>query len=86
MFFEVDKKVRKKVLNENILNDDFDKFNEKIQDRILRQIHDKDFKAIPIKYDSDNLEYDETHQYMIAKVMKKNLKYDKNIGRMFRKK
>jgi len=86
MFFEVDKKVRKKVLNENILNDDFDKFNEKIQDRILRQIHDKDFQAIPIKYDSDNLEYDETHQYMIAKVMKKNLKYDKNIGRMFRKK
>lgn len=85
MFFDVDKKVNKIVLNENIFNDDFDKFNEKIQDRIIRDIYDKDFHAIPIKQGGNTLSLDQNQDYMLAKVIRRNKKYDKNIGKIYRK-
>ncbi len=85
MFFDVDKKVNKIVLNEKILIDDFDKFNEKIQDRIIRDIYDKDFQAIPVKQGENISSLNQNQDYILAKVISRNKKYEKNIDRIFRK-
>jgi hypothetical protein len=83
--FDVNNKVYNVILNENIFDDDFKKFNEKIQDRIIRDIYDKDFCAAPIKYSENYLKYDQNQEYMLAKVMKRNKDFDKNIGKIFQK-
>lgn len=85
MFFDVDKKVSKIVLNENIVNEDFNKFNDQIQDRIIRDIYDQDFQASIIKKNQNALEFNQSHQYVLSKVMRRNKKYDKNIGKIFQK-
>lgn len=84
MFFDVEKKVNNVVLNENIFNDDFDKFNVKIQDKIIREIYDKNFQAIPIKQASSSLDFDMSKQYMIAKVVRRNDKFNKNIKKIYK--
>ena len=41
MFYENDRKVFNDIAFENIVNDDFDKFNTDIVDNFIRNIHDK---------------------------------------------
>ena len=43
MFYENDRKVFNDIAFENIVNDDFDKFNTDIVDNVIRNIHDKNF-------------------------------------------
>jgi len=85
MFFDVDKKVGNRVLNENIIYDDFDKFNENMQDEIMRDIYDKNFSAKPMRNPGDDLDVKKKKEYFISKISRRNKKYDKKINKIYQK-
>jgi len=85
MYFDVEKKVGNKVLNENILNDNFDNFNSKLQDKIIRKGYEKQFSAIPMRNPGDDLEPNQKHDYYIAKMANRNENYDKKVNDIYQK-
>ncbi len=82
MYFEVDNKIRDYIVKENIAKDEFNYFNHIIQDKILRDIHDKDYVANPLKLDGDDLTKDQKHEFYMNRVFHRNHKYQNKVNRM----
>ena len=79
MFFNVDKKINNKIVKTNIIEDDFNDFNKKIQDRIIREIYDKDcINKNPIQ--NLVIEKNKNSEIKSLKIKERNLNYNDKIN------
>ena len=80
LFFDAKQNAKKLIINKNIVKDDFDNFNKKIQDNILRDLHNNDFISTANRSSGINLMEKQKNEYFINKIKNKNCNYETRVN------